>query len=627
MKKRSGLYPSVQADAAAVGVVSHAGGLALLETVQASGLGQAMSEALAPWRKPTAVHDPAKVLLDLAVSLPLGGDCLADIAVLRAEPGVYGPVASDPTVSRTIDALASDGPRTLAAINSARAAARAQVWQLAGQHAPDHEATAQAPLVIDVDATLVTAHSDKQHARPTFKRGYGHHPLWAFVDHGADGTGEPLAVQLRPGNAGSNTAADHITVLRDALRQLPDHRPGTRPGRKVLVRVDGAGATHALLDWLTGQRLSYSVGFTLPPNTAELLTLIPDEVWQVALDSAGGVRDGAWVAELTGLLDVKGWPPGMRIIARKERPHPGAQLRITDVDGLRVTAFATNTASGQLAKLELRHRRRARCEDRIRNAKDTGLANLPLHDMDQNRIWCAVVALACELTRLAADAHHDRPPRAPVGTQTAPATAVQHRRPARPQQPPHRPAPEQHQPLDRPAPRDDQQAAGATATRLLTHRPAPTTAAPPARGTDAHPSELGRTVTATRHNHAPATPAPRGRTRPTRSRKIRASVRNLCLAIGRSLTFAVRSRVMAHLLGYARVSTTEQNPDLQVDELTAAGCWRVCVAGPSPVVGLVRDSLTGSLLQPRRGRRAPRPVRRSRPAGGQAQGVGGAVAG
>ncbi len=167
--------------------MSHAGGVALLETVRAAGLDRTLSEALASWRKPTAVHDPAKVLLDLAVSLALGGDCLADIAVLRAEPGVYGPVASDPTVSRTIDALASDGPRALAAINRARAVARARVWELAGEHAPDHEATAQAPLVIDVDATLVTAHSDKEHAAPTFKRGYGHHALWAFATTGRTG--------------------------------------------------------------------------------------------------------------------------------------------------------------------------------------------------------------------------------------------------------------------------------------------------------------------------------------------------------------------------------------------------------------------------------------------------------
>ena len=114
----------------------------------------------------------------------------------------------------------------------------------------------------------------------------------------------------------------------------------------------------------------------------------------------------------TGLLDLTGWPKGMRVIVRKERPHPGAQLRFTDADGLRVTAFATNTTRGQLADLELRHRRRARCEDRIRNAKDTGLMNLPLHDTAQNKIWCALVALACELTAwLQMLALHDRPAR------------------------------------------------------------------------------------------------------------------------------------------------------------------------------------------------------------------------
>ncbi len=164
----------------------------------------------------------------------------------------------------------------------------------------------------------------------------------------------------------------------------------------MLVRTDGAGCTHQLLDWLHAQRLSYSVGYLLPGDTAELLKLIPDAVWQPAIDSDGQVRDGAWVAELTGLLDLSGWPPGMRVIVRTERPHPGAQLRLTDIDGLRVTAFATNTTRGQLADLELRHRRRARCEDRIRCAKDTGLTNLQLHDLNQNRIWCAVVTLACE---------------------------------------------------------------------------------------------------------------------------------------------------------------------------------------------------------------------------------------
>jgi hypothetical protein len=379
-------------------LVSQAGAAVLMETVRAVGLDRALREALGPWRRPTAVHDPAKVVLDLAVTLAVGGDCLADVAVLREQPGLFGPVASDPTVSRTVDALAADAEKVLAAIDTARARARAAAWRAAGPDAPDRGVDAARPLLIDTDATLVTAHSEKERAAPTFKRGFGFHPLWAFVDHGPAGTGEPLAVMLRPGNAGSNTAADHIAVVRAALRQLPGYRPGTRPGRRVLVRADAAGCTHEFLAWLAGRRLSYSVGFTLPTDFAATLATIPDSVWTPAYDADGQVRDGAWVAEVTGLLDLTGWPAGMRVIARKERPHPGAQLRITDVDGHRVTAFATNTTRGQLADLELRHRRRARAEDRIRCAKDTGLTNLPLHDFAQNRIWCAIVALACELT-------------------------------------------------------------------------------------------------------------------------------------------------------------------------------------------------------------------------------------
>jgi hypothetical protein len=226
--------------------------------------------------------------------------------------------------------------------------------------------------------------------------------LWAFVDHGAVGTGEPLAALLRPGNAGSNTAADHLTVIRAALRQLPGHRTGRRPGKKVLVRVDGAGATHELLDWLIGQRLSYSVGFGLTQQLVDQLATLPATDWQPAYNAEGEPRPGAWVIEATGLMNLRGWPSGMRVIVRRERPHPGAQLRLTDPDGHRYTALATNTAPGgpgrQLADLELRHRRRARAEDRIRAAKDTGLTNLPLHELDQNRIWQAIVALACEIT-------------------------------------------------------------------------------------------------------------------------------------------------------------------------------------------------------------------------------------
>jgi hypothetical protein len=397
VKKRSGPYPALAVDGHGSSVVPNAGAVLLLRTAQTVGLNTALSEAVGPWRRPLARHDPGKILLDLAVSLAVGGDCLADLAQLRTAPEVFGRVASDPTVSRLIDILATDAAAALAAIASARAVARARAWSLAGEHAPDHDASAASPLVIDVDATLVTAHSEKERAAPTFKRGFGFHPLWAFCDHGQDGTGEPLAFGLRAGNAGSNTVVDHIAVLRAALAQLPG---GRRPGKNVLVRIDGAGGTHELLAWLTRRRLSYSVGFCLPGDLASIqqkLASIPASAWTPAYDADRQVRPGAFVAEVTGLFDLSGWPPGMRLIVRKERPHPGAQLRITDVEGMRITAFVTNTTRGQLADLELRHRRRARAEDRIRAAKDTGLTNLPLHDFAQNQIWCAVVALAADL--------------------------------------------------------------------------------------------------------------------------------------------------------------------------------------------------------------------------------------
>jgi hypothetical protein len=398
VKKRSRCYPGLAVDGRGSSVVPNAGAVLLLRTAELVGLVAALSAALGQGRRPLARHDPGKILLDLAVSLAIGGDCLADLAQLRAAPQVFGPVASDPTVSRLVDALAADAPAALAAINTARAAARGRAWSLAGEHAPDHGTDASAPLVIDVDATLVSAHSEKECAAPTFKRGFGFHPLWAFVDHGAEGTGEPLSFLLRKGNAGSNTVADHVTVLRQALTQLPG---GRRPGKNVLIRVDGAGGTHELIAWLTRRRLSYSVGFSLPGDLDSIqakLATIPEHVWEPAYDADQQLRPGAWVAEVTGLFDLSGWPPGMRLIVRKERPHPGAQLRITDCDGHRITAFVTNTTRGQLADLELRHRRRARTEDRIRAAKDTGLANLPLHDFAQNQIWCAIVALAADLT-------------------------------------------------------------------------------------------------------------------------------------------------------------------------------------------------------------------------------------
>ena len=366
-------------------VVSLAGASLLTTTARVVGLDRALSKQLSMWTPFGATHDTGKIVLDVAVALAVGGDCPADIAVLRGQPRLFGTVASDPTVSRRIDVLAGDVDRAGAALRAARAQARA----LRLKWAPLRD---DRPLPVDIDATILVAHSDKEDATPTYKRTFGHAPLLAYLDHGAGGTGEPLAVKLRPGRANANDAADNIAVLREALAQLPadEHQ-------RVLVRTDAAGGTHAFLQACTDLEVEYSVGFAVTAPVAAAVAKLGKQSWTPAYDGNGVQREGADVAELTRLLDLTAWPPGMRVIARREHPHPGAQLRVTDVDGNRITCFVTNTRKGQLAALEQRHRNRARCEDRIRCGKDTGMRNLPYQDTASNRIWLEIVQLAEDL--------------------------------------------------------------------------------------------------------------------------------------------------------------------------------------------------------------------------------------
>jgi hypothetical protein len=393
--KGSRLRPWLRVITGRESLISSAGAVLLVQTARVIGLDRSLSKELTPWRLPGAVHDPGKILLDLAIAVALGGDCAADIALVRAQPGLFGPVASDPTVSRLIARLAEDAERVQAAIRAARTTAREWVWQQAGS---PHQ-TGQ--VVLDLDATLVTAHSDKESAAPTWKGGFGFHPLLGYVDHGQQGTGEPVAELLRPGNAGSNTAVDHVAVLEQAVAQLPEQlrQPDEHGHVAVLVRTDAAGATQGFTKHVAEVGMQFSVGAYLHHfDIEDVLARIPKQgAWTPAYDAQSTPRDGAWVAEVTDLVDLTAWPDGTRLLLRKERPHPGAQLRFTDVDGLRVTGLLTNTPGGQLADLELRHRRHARVEDRIRAAKDTGLRNLPFHDHAQNQIWLQISALAQDL--------------------------------------------------------------------------------------------------------------------------------------------------------------------------------------------------------------------------------------
>ena len=383
-------YPKVNYRSKSSGAVSNAGMLLLTETARALGLVEALSVELDGFARPKAVHLPGKAICDLAVMLAAGGDCPADVVMLRARPHLFGTVASDPTVSRIIGALASDPATAIAGIAAARAYARAAAGRLPAGALPE----VGDRLIVDLDATLVASHSEKELAAPNYKRGFGFHPILAFADHGTGGTGAPMAGILRPGNAGSNTATDHIAVTELALAQLDSRQQG-----RVLIRADSAGGTKAFTQYLADKNLAYSVGFSgFLAHLKTAIDTLEEDAWVPAIEAGGDLRDGAWVAEITTLLDLGDWPAGMRVIARKERPHPGAQLTLTDTDGHRVTCFATNDPSPDLPALEVRHRQRARCEDRIKDAKDTGLTNLPYADAASNAIWIQIVLLAMDLT-------------------------------------------------------------------------------------------------------------------------------------------------------------------------------------------------------------------------------------
>jgi len=387
---------TVTADGA--GVVSHAGARLLADLAEASTLTGRLAEALDGAVAPQTAHRPGAVLTDLAVAIADGAECISDIATLADQPGLFGPVASDSTVWRVLERLGREG---LAGVERARAAARATVWAQRAETTgrvfpPARAAGRELPgLVIDIDATIVVAHSEKENAAPTFKGSFGFHPMLAVLDN----TGELLAAALRPGNANANTAADHIAVLDAALAQLPDaHRHGT----PLLVRADTAGATRAFLAHChrlreTAVDVEFSVGWRTD-RLHEVFAAIPARAWTAAVDTDGDPVDSAQVAEITGMLALTGYPPAMRVIVRRERPHPGAQLDLFEQrDGWRYTAFATTTTGGQLAHLDARHRAHARIEDRIRCAKDTGLGRFPSRDYAVNRAWLAAVTIAVDL--------------------------------------------------------------------------------------------------------------------------------------------------------------------------------------------------------------------------------------
>jgi hypothetical protein len=374
---------TVEVRADGEGLVSHAGAFLLVELADRLGLTAALSEAMAPSRERRSAHDPGVVLRDLAVAIADGGDHVSDLGVLRGQQPLFGAVASETTVHRVLKSIDAG---LLEAIRATRAKALAKAWDAGAR--PEE-------LILDIDASLLAAHSEKEGAAGNYKGGFGFHPLLCYLAE----TGEPLAAILRPGNAAAHTAADHFEVLQLALEQLPE----ADLGREILARADIGGRTHAFTQDCRDAGIRFSVGYEVDERVRGAIAELPKSAWQSAIDGDGHVREGAQVTELTDRVELSGWPEGTRLIVRRERPHPGAQLSVFDCEaGYRHTAFITDQSDADVAALELRHRRRARVEDAIRVGKEAGMRKMPFAAFEHNEVWLEVSLLAQALLRWAA---------------------------------------------------------------------------------------------------------------------------------------------------------------------------------------------------------------------------------
>jgi hypothetical protein len=378
--QRDGRNFTVEVTADGAGLVSHAGSFLLARCADKVGLTSELSSSLVAVKRRRRGHDPGHVIRDLAVMLADGGECVSDLGAVRDQERLFGTVASDSTAYRLIEKIAAE-EGTLEALQSAHAKAREHFWKRRG--APKR-------LTIDVDATLITAHSEKEQAAGNYKGGFGFHPLLAYADE----TQEALGGLLRPGNAGANTASDHEALLDLALCQIPaEHIEKI----EILVRSDSAGATHGLAQYCLEHGMRFSVGYELTEPVRGAILEIPDDAWVPALAKDGCERGNGEVAEITGSVDLSSWPEGSRLIVRRERPHPGAQLSFSDHDGHRFQAILTDQQGEGIAQIECRHRCHAHVEDRIRDDKDTGLAKLPFKQFALNEVWLQIVLLAHDL--------------------------------------------------------------------------------------------------------------------------------------------------------------------------------------------------------------------------------------
>ena len=377
-------------------MVAHVGLHALGSFADRLGLGEALSGAI-PWAgNGVPVHDRGKVLTQAALVLAGGGESCLDIEHLRLGEDLFGAVPSDTTVARAFHEIA---PATRTEIASAVAGVRDKVWSRSAA------TTGADPVVLDIDASLVEVHSEnKEHAAPTFKRGYGFHPMFCF----ADATGETLAGLLRAGNAGANTVADHVTVLDAAIAQLPTaiaagHRPGDDPSlveRDVVVRADSAGCTEGFLAACRARNIGFFVSARSNAQvTAAIFDAIGiDEVWLPSLTQTGNDKPHSAVVELTSLIEDDKLPDRTRLIVRREPLHPGAQRSLFPDLDYRYWGFYTDQ-DGDPRDLDATMRAHAHVEQHICRLKDSGLTRFPFTSFEANAAWMMTVALSADLVR------------------------------------------------------------------------------------------------------------------------------------------------------------------------------------------------------------------------------------
>ena len=378
------------------GVVAHVGLHALGSFADRLGLAEALSSVI-PWKgSGVPVHDRGKVLVQQALVLAGGGESCLDIEHLRIGADLFGAVPSDTTVARTFHEI---DPETRTALTTQLAGLRAEVWERAGL------TSGSDPVTLDIDASLVDIHSEeKEGTAPTFKGGFGFHPMFCF----ADATGEALSGTLRAGNAGANTVADHVEVLDAAIAQLPapvavGHRRGDDPAlvsRQVVVRADSAGCTEGFLGACRDRNVGF---FVTARRNAQVEAAIFDavgieEVWLPAVGQDGKERDGCAVAELTSLVNLDTLPVGTRLIVRREPLHAGAQRSLFPSLDYRYWGFYTDR-DGDPVTLDATMRAHAHVEAHIARLKDSGLCRFPFFDFSANATWMAMVMMAADLVR------------------------------------------------------------------------------------------------------------------------------------------------------------------------------------------------------------------------------------